>query len=61
MIPQILSYHNLPLYLLILKISCVNLEWLKSFNFGVLVWKGPSSLVPPNFVKIHIFFYLYLF
>ena len=35
--PQILSYQNLPLCLPILKISSVNLEWKKSFNFRFLI------------------------
>ena len=44
-----LSNQNLSLYLPIIKILCVNLEWIKSFNFRVLFWGGPCTLVRPKF------------
>ena len=53
---QILSYCIFPLYLSILQISSVSLEWLNILNFG-----GPLYCDIPKFCRIVSFFFIYLF
>ena len=54
--PQFSSNFIFSSYLHILKISCVQHEWLKIWNFGGPVGGVPPILICPNFVKFYLFF-----